>query len=244
MKTTPMAGLLALFAAATVAAARRGPTAPGALTSDMISADAATIAKAASDYAKEIDMRVSRGAVAQAQGFAAMPAGVVGAPAGRGQGNHTNATARALFATEYHAAMDRLKKAGKNASKLAVNATAQGLASFSGAKASSGTTGFCGRSTRSGRPDGDGTPEEYCPFCRWCCDCNANGPMDCEFSTVMVGEYGGDAGAVVFCSTCESSCSSCPAFSSMTLCPHGDCCDEDWKHQPPFDATRGVGAYR
>ena len=31
----------------------------------------------------------------------------------------------------------------------------------------------------------------YCPLCRKCCDCNANGPMDCERSVIPF-----DGGAV------------------------------------------------
>lgn len=89
-----------------------------------------------------------------------------------------------------------------------------------------------------------GPQEEYCPFCRWCCSCNANDAMDCEHSIVKPEDYGGKAGVVVFCNKCESKCSDCPAFDSMALCPHGDCCDADFKHQPPFNATYGVGAYR
>eukprot|EP00747_Dinoflagellata_sp_TGD_P219646 gnl/TRDRNA2_/TRDRNA2_91741_c0_seq7.p2 gnl/TRDRNA2_/TRDRNA2_91741_c0~~gnl/TRDRNA2_/TRDRNA2_91741_c0_seq7.p2 ORF type:complete len:227 (+),score=32.08 gnl/TRDRNA2_/TRDRNA2_91741_c0_seq7:77-757(+) len=89
-------------------------------------------------------------------------------------------------------------------------------------------------------PDQYGTPGEYCAFCRYCCDCNANSLDDCEYSTVSVDEYGGDnTGAVVFCDTCESSCSSCPAFDDPALCPGGDCCNDDMTHHPPFDATYG-----
>eukprot|EP00747_Dinoflagellata_sp_TGD_P219647 gnl/TRDRNA2_/TRDRNA2_91741_c0_seq8.p1 gnl/TRDRNA2_/TRDRNA2_91741_c0~~gnl/TRDRNA2_/TRDRNA2_91741_c0_seq8.p1 ORF type:complete len:221 (+),score=35.19 gnl/TRDRNA2_/TRDRNA2_91741_c0_seq8:77-739(+) len=91
-----------------------------------------------------------------------------------------------------------------------------------------------------GMPDQYGTPSEYCVFCRYCCDCNANSLDDCEYSTVSVDEYGGDnTGAVVFCDTCESSCSSCPAFDDPALCPGGDCCNDDMTHHPPFDATYG-----
>mmetsp|Transcript_28648 Transcript_28648/g.46108 ORF Transcript_28648/g.46108 Transcript_28648/m.46108 type:complete len:189 (-) Transcript_28648:111-677(-) len=108
-----------------------------------------------------------------------------------------------------------------------------------GSGASNHTRSKCGGQSfrEDGLPDGNGTPEQYCPLCRKCCDCNANDAMDCSQSTVS-----GD-GFVVFCSTCESSCSSCEAFSSMTMCPHGDCCAPGWKHHPPFEATRGTGAY-
>mmetsp|Transcript_96486 Transcript_96486/g.242002 ORF Transcript_96486/g.242002 Transcript_96486/m.242002 type:complete len:141 (+) Transcript_96486:51-473(+) len=86
-------------------------------------------------------------------------------------------------------------------------------------------------------PDHIGTPAPYCIHCRKCCDCNANSAEDCESSTVDVG---GGSGAVVFCNTCESSCSHCPALDSLAACPGGDCCAPGWKHQPPFNATRGV----
>ena len=105
--------------------------------------------------------------------------------------------------------------------------------------------GVCGSGgTSDGRPDSSGTPTAYCPYCRWCCGCNANDAMNCDQSTVDPDDYGGPSGVVVFCSTCESSCSSCPAFDDAALCPSGDCCANGWKHQPPFDATRGVGEYR
>mmetsp|Transcript_54823 Transcript_54823/g.102837 ORF Transcript_54823/g.102837 Transcript_54823/m.102837 type:complete len:151 (-) Transcript_54823:69-521(-) len=120
------------------------------------------------------------------------------------------------------------------------NATAMAAQSHGGGRrakhrAAANSTN-CG--SGSGLPSNMGTPGPYCHFCRWCCDCNANDYMDCEMSTVMVDDYGGEnSGAVVFCSTCESSCSNCPAFSNMTLCPDGDCCNDDLKHQPPFNAT-------
>jgi len=99
-----------------------------------------------------------------------------------------------------------------------------------------GSTGLCG--VPDGHPSTWGVQTEYCPFCRWCCRCNDNDPMDCEFSTVSVDEYGGKyTGVVVFCDTCENSCSHCSAFNSPKLFPNGDCCDEDLKHQPPFNAT-------
>lgn len=114
------------------------------------------------------------------------------------------------------------------------------------ASASHQTSGKCGTSTEDGMPSGDATPAEYCHFCRWCCNCNANDAMDCEHSFVHVNKYGGGkfSGAIVFCSTCESDCQDCSQFKSKDLCVDGDCCNQDWKHQPPFDATRGVGEYR
>merc|ERR1719253_2229387 len=75
-------------------------------------------------------------------------------------------------------------------------------------------SGVCGIDTQDGLPSPDGTPAEWCPFCRWCCSCNANDSMDCEASTVDPSKYGAHphSGAVVFCSTCERSCSSCSQY--------------------------------
>mmetsp|Transcript_73868 Transcript_73868/g.204685 ORF Transcript_73868/g.204685 Transcript_73868/m.204685 type:complete len:111 (+) Transcript_73868:74-406(+) len=94
-------------------------------------------------------------------------------------------------------------------------------------------------------PSTSGPKAEFCPFCRWCCKCNANDSMNCETGIVDVDDYGGEhTGVVVFCDKCEAKCSQCPAFNDMALCPRGDCCDNNMKHQPPFNATYGAGEYR
>jgi hypothetical protein len=97
------------------------------------------------------------------------------------------------------------------------------------------SSGSCGvQSSRDdGFPDGNGIPSTYCPFCRQCCDCNANlgTAHECEHFSVLAPN-----GAVVPCSECESSCSGCPEFDDTTLCPNGDCCGPDWTYHPPFDA--------
>mmetsp|Transcript_110863 Transcript_110863/g.353261 ORF Transcript_110863/g.353261 Transcript_110863/m.353261 type:complete len:148 (-) Transcript_110863:153-596(-) len=92
-------------------------------------------------------------------------------------------------------------------------------------------------------PSTHGPTEALCPFCRWCCKCNANDSMDCEHSLVSPDKYGGPKGVVVFCDKCHK-CTKCPAFNDMAACPRGNCCDNDMKHQPPFNATWGSGEYR
>jgi len=101
------------------------------------------------------------------------------------------------------------------------------------AVASAAPGAFCGIPTSNGRPSSIGTPSAFCPYCRFCCRCNANGPLHCEAATVPVDVYGGQhAGTMVYCSTCERDCSACPTHNATGRCPGGNCCDSTLPHHP------------
>jgi len=125
--------------------------------------------------------------------------------------------------------------------------------------ASIGTVqGRCGAEMASGHPSALGTPAAFCPYCRWCCRCNANFPDGhCDATVVDVEDYGGPPG-LVSCGTCQRDCSTCPQFGVLPVghlvqrptedvnftaaaglgagggCPNGNCCDASLPQPLPW----------
>jgi len=119
--------------------------------------------------------------------------------------------------------------------------------------------GKCGAELPSGHPTSLGTPEAFCPYCRWCCRCNSNFPDgQCDTSVVNVEDYGGPPG-LVSCGTCQRDCGSCPQFAVVPMghivqrqaeditnftalaelgagggCPNGNCCDDSLPQPLPW----------